>query len=103
MPLLVTGLPERCSFKNNSHTIKELKQEISADVISLTEETLPAVVRNFRRLLYRITKINSVLSEVQLLAFLNNSKQQHKILKVLKCRKLGNALKSLATVSTYNP
>jgi hypothetical protein len=44
MPLFVTGLPEGCSFKNNSHTTEELKQKISADVISCSEETLPAVV-----------------------------------------------------------
>jgi hypothetical protein len=31
-------------YKNNPHTIKELKQEISAAVINVSEETLAAVV-----------------------------------------------------------
>jgi hypothetical protein len=31
-------------FKNNPHTIEELQQKISAAVISVTEETLAAVV-----------------------------------------------------------
>jgi hypothetical protein len=35
-------------YTNNLHTIKELQQEISASVISVSEETLGAVVRNFR-------------------------------------------------------
>jgi hypothetical protein len=35
-------------YKNNPHTIAELKQEISAAVISVSEDTLAAVLRNFR-------------------------------------------------------
>jgi hypothetical protein len=38
-----------CSLQNNPHTIEELRQEISAAVISVSEETLATVVRNFRR------------------------------------------------------
>jgi hypothetical protein len=38
-----------CSLKKKSlHTAKELQQEISAAVISISEETLAAVVQNFR-------------------------------------------------------
>jgi hypothetical protein len=36
-------------YKNNLHTVKELQQEISAAVISVSKEYLVAVVRNFQR------------------------------------------------------
>jgi hypothetical protein len=39
-------------YKNNPRTIEELQQEISAAVISVSEETLAAVVRDFRRRLW---------------------------------------------------
>jgi uncharacterized iron-regulated protein len=35
-------------YKNSLHTAKELQQEISAAVISISEGTLAAVVQNFR-------------------------------------------------------
>jgi hypothetical protein len=34
-------------YKNNPYTIEDLQEEISAAVISVSEETLAAVVRNF--------------------------------------------------------
>jgi hypothetical protein len=53
------------TLNNNSHTIEELKQDISADVTNFSEETLPAVVRvrNFRRVLFQHyqNKFNSFL------------------------------------------
>jgi hypothetical protein len=41
-------------YKNNPHTIEELQQEISAAVISVSEEILAAVVQNFRRRLQMV-------------------------------------------------
>jgi tRNA A58 N-methylase Trm61 len=41
-------------YKNNPHTIEEIKEESSAAVISVSEETLAAVVRNFRRRLQMV-------------------------------------------------
>jgi hypothetical protein len=34
-------------YKDNPHTIEELQEEISAAVISVSEETLASIVRNF--------------------------------------------------------
>jgi adenine deaminase len=41
-------------YKINQHTIKELQQEILAAVISVSKETLAAVVRNYRRRLQTV-------------------------------------------------
>jgi hypothetical protein len=41
-------------YKNNPHTIEELHQEISAAVISVSEETPAAAVLNFRRRLQMV-------------------------------------------------
>jgi hypothetical protein len=40
---------EECAavHKNNLHTVEELQQDISAAVISVSEETQAAVVRSF--------------------------------------------------------
>jgi hypothetical protein len=41
-------------YKNNPHTIDEPQPEISAAVINVSEETLAAVVQNFRRRLQMV-------------------------------------------------
>jgi hypothetical protein len=41
-------------YKNNSHTIQELQQGISAAVISISEETPAAIMQNFRRQLQMV-------------------------------------------------
>jgi hypothetical protein len=41
-------------YKNNLHTIEKLQQEISAAVISVSEETPAAFVQNFRRRLQKV-------------------------------------------------
>jgi adenine deaminase len=41
-------------YKNNPHTIEVLQQEISAAVISVSEETLAAVLQNYRRRLQMV-------------------------------------------------
>jgi hypothetical protein len=46
-------------YKNNPHTIEVLQQEISAAVISVSEETLAAVVQNYRRRLQMVLDADS--------------------------------------------
>jgi hypothetical protein len=48
------GLSERHNLQNSPHTIEKLQQEISAAVISVSEETLGVFVRNFRRRLQMV-------------------------------------------------
>jgi hypothetical protein len=43
----LVGLLIYTVYKNNPHTNEELQQEISSAVISVSEERLAAVVRNF--------------------------------------------------------
>jgi hypothetical protein len=50
-------------YKNNPHTI-ELQQEISAAVISISEETLAAVVQNFRHQLQMVLHTDSAHIEM---------------------------------------
>jgi hypothetical protein len=47
MRLFFMRLPEM--YRNNPHTIGELKQEMSAAVLSVIEKSPAAVLRNFRR------------------------------------------------------
>jgi hypothetical protein len=57
---------EECAavYKNNPHTIKELQQEISAAVISVSEEILVAVLRNFRRRLQMVLDTDGAHTEM---------------------------------------
>jgi post-segregation antitoxin (ccd killing protein) len=49
MPSFLRGLL-KIQFTKNVGTTEELKQEISAAVINVSEETLVALARNFRQL-----------------------------------------------------
>jgi hypothetical protein len=47
MRLFLTGLSEDTVYKISSCVVEELQQEMSAGVISISEETRAAVVQNF--------------------------------------------------------
>jgi hypothetical protein len=50
-------------YKNKLHTVRELQQEISAAVISISEETLAAVLQNFQHRLQMVLDIDGVHTE----------------------------------------
>jgi hypothetical protein len=63
MRSFLVGLSGRYSLQKNLHTTKELKQEISAAVITVSEETLVALVRNFRRQLKMVMEGDGAYTE----------------------------------------
>jgi hypothetical protein len=59
-----SSLERMCTvYKKNPHTIEDLQQDISAAVISVSEETLAAVVRNFRRRLQMVLDADGAHTE----------------------------------------
>jgi hypothetical protein len=54
MRSFLVGLSGRYSLQKNLSITEELKEEISAAVISVSEETLVALVRNFWRQLQTV-------------------------------------------------
>jgi hypothetical protein len=63
MRSFLVGLPGRYNLQKNLHITEELKQEISAAVISVSEETLIALVRNFRRQLQMVLEADDAHTE----------------------------------------
>jgi hypothetical protein len=63
MRLLLMGFSERYSLQNSPHTVEVLKQDISATVISVGEETVAAIVRTCLRRLHMALDADSAYIE----------------------------------------
>jgi hypothetical protein len=65
----VMGVFLRIKIKEMIHTFQELKEEISAAVISINKHTVADVVQNLQRLLQLVLDANGVHSETYSLDF----------------------------------